>query len=170
MLFTLLLLASATLSAQSSGKYLKQLLQPDYTLYFVRPVTLKSAGAAIIVDFTYRHFPTPEQSGPVTINFSLFTREPVRSVETLQLGDDGKPIVTVTPTLLYLEQKKGKWHSRCTAEISLADYLSLLQLGDRFSAVAGSGTLSWRFNADRRWMKSAEVVRTILESELAEKK
>lgn len=156
----LLLLWSLSSFAQSSDKYLKVLFQDNGTLYFIKPQTLKAKkqGGELEVDFTYLLAKT-EESGEVTVNFTLISPDPVRSIDelNLQTGEDRMTPVS-TPELLYIDRKGRKWKSRFSARTNPEALLSLLRVDTDHPIVLRAGQGEILFKANRKWEKLTELL------------
>jgi len=152
------------LPAQTSDKYLKQLPQPESTLFFIKPISYKVNGSptTFIPDFTFTYFPETPASTVVTINFTIQGKEPVESVESLVLAGGFE----TNPSFLFLEQKKGKWINRFTAEIPLEALFSLLKEEGGQFAIIRTGPHRLTVPYQKNWRKASEAIGPVLRSKI----
>lgn len=161
LLWTFFLLGSSLFTAaQDSDKYLKQLQQDSFVLYFAVPMELKAADSRteLVSDFTYHDYEGGIQPDKVIMNFSLINRQPVKQIDSLMLYARGKAIGTLRPTPLYIEKEKRNWHTRFTAKLPADVYLSLLRNAEAVEFRAFSDAGNYVFPTDKKWRKAAGVI------------
>ncbi len=165
-----LLLSIFWCSAQSSGKFLITRPLPDGTIYFIVPSEFPAQNEVgpLKLDFTYFHpaEPSPD-SDTVVVNGSIYTRTPVKEITSIIfLPTAANPIKPLDATqILYIEQVKGKWHSRFSTRIRRHELMQLLSMnsGVQIEIVAEQRTR--RYVANSKWYKRARTLSPILSVE-----
>ncbi len=167
-IFFLLALATAIGShAQNSDDYLRQSLQDGYTLYFIHPAEFKAmkGKARMETDFTFTYSQAiPEKAD---MRFSLFTKAPIRTVDSLAFYQEGARIGgTEKVESMFLEKSRGKWHGRYETALPYSTLFSMLEAGASLRIKAYYGEKSWAFPAGKDWCEASEVVVEILAVEI----
>lgn len=127
----LILLVASNVSGQKSSNYMKKMPKQDGALYFIKPQKFESnkKGVEFEADFTYNYDKNKPNTGLV-INFSLFTKAPVRNFKGLTITKVGAtvPVCSVdSAERFYCEKGKSKWDNRYSCAIppqALIDMLS----------------------------------------------
>ncbi len=153
--------------AQNSSKYLKTMGQEGYTLYFIAPVSFKGekVKASLEPDFTFQHQKgLPEW---VDLKFSLFSRTPFREMGHLSFLAGDKTIGQSSgSTLMFLEQRKGKWQARFATRIPYSTLMDMLNAGEKLEIRFHSQDTILAFPAGRKWGKVSAVTKEILSAQL----
>jgi hypothetical protein len=151
-----LLFLPGILLAQSTDKYMKVLFRDSATLYFVKPLDFKSQEIKVRLeaDFTYNHYRYPSaKDSLVVMNFTLKSKDPIRDLESVQLGTQAFAIPGEAIQLFYIEQEKGDWYSRNSLSLPYSQFKMLLQQGEKMPVVVQVGPESHRFTGHKDWAK-----------------
>lgn len=163
-LLSILLFSGLTIAAQSSDKYLKRFPQETGILYFIKPIKLKEGKAVFEADFSY--LKTKEGNEPVHLNFTLFTRVPVRYIPALQIVVEEELLLTLQPETRYIDKDGKKWTGRFAGELPPDVLLQLLAAGRNVSFVIQTDDeAAYLFTPNRKWEKAAEVLSETLSIE-----
>lgn len=149
------------LPAQTSGKYIKQMEQDSFTLYFALPVSMKAENARMEFepDFTYHAYEENPERDQVTMNFSLFTKDdPVKQIDHIELKAGEEVYRAGNAEFLYLEKNGRKWHSRFSAGVPLEGYRAVLEQAGNSAFQIHSPEGVFVFPDNKKWRKSAEIV------------
>lgn len=153
-------------AAQSSSKYLKSMKQEGYTLYFITPASFKAPKGKIQLeaDFTFQyHGSRPEE---VSLRFSIFSKAPLREMEYLSF-QEGTEILgrSAGSELMFLEQRKGRWHARFATHIPYSTLMKMLEAGEDLKIRLHNRDTDIVFPAGKHWRKASAVVKEILKAE-----
>lgn len=150
---------------QNSSRYLKTLGQEGYTLYFIKPVPFKKGKSQLIPDFTFQYREgLPDK---VALKFSLFSKTPFREMGHLSFRSGGEVLGQSSGSeLMFLEQKKGKWHTRFSTHISYPTLLAMLNAGEALEIRFHSQDTIRSFPAGKKWRKASATVKEILGAEV----
>jgi|GEM_PF-3010100 len=157
----LLLLFLQGLPAQSSGKFIKQVEQDSFTLYFALPVSMKAEEARVKFepDFTYHDYEGAPGRDQVTMNFSLFTKEdPVKQIERIEFQAGQESFTTKNVSFLYLEKNGRKWHTRFSALVPVSAYRAVLEKAESTVFEIHAEKRTFIVPGNRKWRKSAGIV------------
>ena len=150
---------------QNSSRYLKTLGQEDFTLYFINPVLFKKGKDRLIPDFTFQYREAPPEQ--VAVKFSLFSKTPFREMGHLSFRSGGEVLGQSSGSeLMFLEQKKGKWHTRFSTHISYPTLLAMLNAGEALEIRFHSQDTIRSFPAGKKWRKASATVKEILGAEV----
>ncbi|MCB0546193.1 MAG: hypothetical protein KDD19_01315 [Phaeodactylibacter sp.] len=162
---TLIGALSVAATAQASSKYLKTMGQEGYTLYFIKPLAFKAGKARLVPDFTFQYRETPPEE--VDLKFSFFSKKPTRKMDVLSFysGEEALGQSSI-PNLMFLEQAKGRWHTRFNASIPYSTLMKMLQAGETLVIRLHIGEEELSFPAGKKWDKASAVLREILGAEI----
>ena len=153
--------------AQNSSKYLKSMAQEDYTLYFINPVEFKAekSKSLLIPDFTFQYDGnTPEK---VDLRFSVFSEAPLKETGKLSFRAGEETLGSSSGLeLMFLEQVKGRWHSRFTTSLPYSTLMKMLQAGENLVIGLSGQEAAMAFPADKQWEKASAVVKEIFVAEI----
>jgi len=161
----LMMLFSGTAIGQSTDKYMKVLYRDSVNLYFVKPLEFKSQGTKVQLeaDFTYNDYRYPSTTDSlVVMNFTLKSKDPIRDLDSVQLGTQAFAIPGEAIQLFYIEQEKGDWYSRNSLSLPYSQFKMLLQQGEKMPIVVQVGPESHRFTGHKDWAKMSAACLSVL--------
>ncbi len=101
-------------TGQTSSKYMISRLTPEGKLYFIKPMTWQSDHLRVEADLTI-HVQNDTDSMTIVCNMSLLHKDKGGLPNAVSLVGD--PLLAADSiSLLYVEQKRNRWHSRIQAE------------------------------------------------------
>lgn len=95
----------------------------DGTQFFIKQLDyyMVENNEKLSLDYTFRYKDKIKDS--VTINFTLFTNEFIKNIESFELKSDGKSALSNNAKLLYVDKKDNLCENRFTTKILLDDFL-----------------------------------------------
>lgn len=160
-----LLFFSGIAAGQSTDKFMKVLYRDSVNLYFVKPLDFKpeDTKAQLEADFTYNDYRYPSaRDSTVVMNFTLQSKKPVRELESVYLGTQHFAIPGEAIELFYIEQQKGKWHSRFSLLLPYTQFRQMLEQGEEMPVVIEAGKKAHRFTGHKSWAKMSEACSSVL--------
>lgn len=161
MLF-LLIFTPLLLIAQSSNKYVRTSMLPNGTLFFVNPLELHNNQAKLSIDFTYPYYQN-QKSDSVTINFSLFTEQPILQVVSLEFTNLNFNILANNFTKFFVEKNKSKWHNRYSTKISIIDFNKILDSTTKLNiSITDNNKNLYPFETNKTWEKMSKITKELI--------
>lgn len=96
------------------------------TQYFVKPLKGKGEDLKYTTDFTLRN--DLKLDGDIVCNFSLFSKKPIKKIESAVFKSDGKSIPLHSLEKIFIEKvKKEQYHLRYTSKMTFRDFSQLVK-------------------------------------------
>lgn len=164
----LLFLLPGFLPGQKSGQFFKKLPQEDGTLYFLKAAKFKSTKgkATLLPDFTYLYPNHPATSDSVLVNLSVYQRSSKGDVKQVTFQHSTGQFTVNQVTLMFVEKKGKKWHSRYSVKMTPSFWIQLLEANAKQEITLAFTDSELHFVPTGKWSKQASIAHQILKLEL----